>query len=68
MTEWGRWCHQRRVVHPGASASGGGMNWRKKKKLWKRTNGWMRRNGSNKSLHTYCRINGIRRWAWWLVE
>lgn len=32
------------------------MNWRKRKKLWKRSNGWMRRNGSNKSLQTMLRI------------
>ncbi len=31
------------------------MNWRKRKKLWKRSNAWMRRNGSNKSLHTFRR-------------
>jgi hypothetical protein len=32
------------------------MNWRKRKKIWKRTKLW-KRNGSNKSMHTWCRVN-----------
>lgn len=39
------------------------MNWRKRKKLWKRDQMW-KRNRSNKSLHTFCRVHGKARPRW----
>lgn len=43
------------------SVTAGRMNWRRAKRLCKRRISWFHRNGSNKSLHTFRRVN--REWA-----
>lgn len=41
-----------------------GVNWRRRKRLWKKTHAWTRRNGSSKSMRTMRVVGGIRHPRW----
>lgn len=40
------------------------MNWRRRKRIFKRNEAWMKQNGSNKSLQTMIRIAKIWKPDW----